>query len=51
MGKPANPLRSQFIVGFVASDDEVNDLVEFLKSLTDESFINNPKFADPWPRQ
>jgi len=26
----------------------LHDLVEFLKSLTDESFIRNPKFSDPW---
>jgi len=47
-GKPANPLRSPFIVGFKVSDEEVNDLVEFLKSLTDESFVKNPKYANPW---
>jgi cytochrome c peroxidase len=47
-GKPANPLRSQFIVGFTVSDEEVRDLVEFLKSLTDESFLRNRKFSDPW---
>ena len=47
-GNPANPLRSQFIVGFTVSDEEVRDLVEFLKSLTDESFLRNRKFSDPW---
>ena len=50
-GNPANPLRSQFIVGFTVSDDEVRDLVAFLQSLTDESFVKNPKFSNPWPRQ
>jgi cytochrome c peroxidase len=49
-GKPANPLRSFLIGGFQVSDDEVRDLVEFLKSLTDESFVNNPKFSNPWPQ-
>ena len=47
-GKTANPLRSPLIAGFQVSDDEVRDLVEFLKSLTDESFVKNPRFADPW---
>jgi cytochrome c peroxidase len=47
-GKPANPLRSQLIGGFQISDDELRDLVEFLKSLTDESFVTNPKFSNPW---
>jgi cytochrome c peroxidase len=49
-GKAANPLRSQFIVGFTVSDEEVADLIEFLKSLTDESFVKNPNFSNPWPR-
>jgi cytochrome c peroxidase len=48
VGKPANPLRSQFIVGFTVSDEEVRDLVEFLKSLTDESFLRKRKFSNPW---
>jgi cytochrome c peroxidase len=48
LGKKPNPLRSPFIVGFMATDEEVKDLVEFLKSLTDESFVNNPKFSNPW---
>jgi cytochrome c peroxidase len=47
-GKRANPLRSRFIDGFEISDREVHDLVEFLKSLTDESFVKNPNFSDPW---
>jgi cytochrome c peroxidase len=50
-GKPANPLRSWLIDGFQISDREVRDLVEFLKSLTDESFVNNPKFSDPWQKK
>jgi cytochrome c peroxidase len=48
-GKPANPLRSPFIVGFTISDEEVRDVIEFLKSLTDERFVKNPKFSNPWP--
>ncbi|HEX2229400.1 MAG TPA: MbnH family di-heme enzyme [Candidatus Binatia bacterium] len=47
-GKRANPLRSRLLDGFEASDREVRDLVEFLKSLTDETFVTNPKFSDPW---
>jgi len=50
-GKPPNPRRSPFIVGFQVSDGEVNDLVEFLKSLTDASFVTNPKFSDPWAQK
>jgi cytochrome c peroxidase len=47
-GKPANPLRSPLIGGFQVRDSEVRDLVEFLKSLTDESFVKDPQFANPW---
>jgi len=47
-GKKPNPLRSPLIDGFDISDRQLHDLVEFLKSLTDESFIRNPKFSDPW---
>lgn len=42
-----NPLKSNFINGFKLTAEERKDLLEFLKSLTDESFINNPAFSDP----
>ena len=47
-GAPPSPLRDQFIEGFDISDAEVVDLVAFLTSLTDERFLKNPRFADPW---
>ena len=47
-GHGANPLRSPFIEGFTLSRQEVADLVAFMQSLTDESFVNNPKFANPF---
>jgi cytochrome c peroxidase len=43
-----SPVKDGFIVSFDITDDEVNDVVEFLKSLTDESFVTNPRFSDPW---
>lgn len=42
-----NPLKSSFIKGFRLSDREKQDLLEFLRSLTDESLIRNPAFSDP----
>jgi len=48
-GKGPNPLRSEFIEGFKLSNREVQDLIAFLNSLTDESFITNPAFSDPRP--
>ncbi|MDB5802821.1 MAG: Di-heme cytochrome c peroxidase [Betaproteobacteria bacterium] len=44
----ANPLRSDFIRGFVMSAEEKSDLLAFLQSLTDEGFLHNPAFADPY---
>ena len=43
-----SPLKDGFIVSFEISDDEVNDVVSFLESLTDTSFVTNPRFSNPW---
>ena len=42
-----NPYKSGFIKGFELLDSEVNDLIAFLNSLTDEDFITNPEYSDP----
>jgi cytochrome c peroxidase len=47
-GKGPSPMRSSLIAGFEITPQEVNDVVAFLNSLTDESFVNNPKYSDPW---
>jgi cytochrome c peroxidase len=39
----ANPLKSQFIKGFTLTVEEKSDLIEFLKTLTDQGFLSNPK--------
>lgn len=44
----SNPLRSEFLVGFEVDAQEVSDLVAFLNALTDQGFLTNPAFADPW---
>lgn len=44
----ANPYKSGFVRPFELSEQEIADLREFLESLTDDSFINNPRFANPW---
>ena len=49
-GKGPNPMRSEFIQGFKISHSEVNDLIAFLNSLTDRSFLTNPAFSDPRKR-
>lgn len=44
-----NPNKDGMIVGFTITENEQADLIAFLNSLTDESFISNPTFSDPWP--
>jgi cytochrome c peroxidase len=43
-----NPLKSNFIKGFTLTDTEREDMLAFLRALTDETFINDPRFANPW---
>lgn len=46
-GGRKNPLQDVRVRPFVLSQSERADLVEFLKSLTDHEFIENPEFSDP----
>jgi cytochrome c peroxidase len=43
-----NPLKSGLVPGFTITDQEVADLVMFLESLTDETFITDPRFSNPF---
>jgi cytochrome c peroxidase len=43
-----NPNKSASIRGFSLTPDQRNDLVAFLASLTDESLLHDPRFANPW---
>ena len=43
----ANPYKSGFIKGFEITESEIDDLVAFLESLTDEEFVTNPDYSDP----
>lgn len=43
-----NPNKSGFVPGFVLTDQERADIIEFLESLTDEQFITDPRFSDPF---
>jgi len=42
-----NPFKSGFIHGFKLTPEEKQDMLAFLQSLTDESFIHNPTLSDP----
>jgi cytochrome c peroxidase len=41
----------RFVRGFTISEEEKRDLVAFLESLTDASFLDDPRFRDPWKEQ
>jgi cytochrome c peroxidase len=43
-----NPLKSSFVSGFTITKAERADLIAFLSSLTDERFLSDPRFSDPW---
>jgi cytochrome c peroxidase len=38
-----NPLKSQFIKGFTLTKEEKDDMIAFLKTLTDQTFLSDPK--------
>jgi cytochrome c peroxidase len=42
-----NPLKSGLLRGFAISDVEIAEVVAFLHSLTDTTFVENPAFSDP----
>ncbi len=44
----ANPYKSGFVPGFQITDQEMQDLINFLISLTDEQFITDPKLSNPF---
>lgn len=43
-----NPNKSALIVPIDLSPQEKSDLIAFLKTLTDDSLLTSPRFADPW---
>jgi cytochrome c peroxidase len=44
----AHPGKSAFIKGFTLTPQEREDLLNFLSSLTDERFLTDPRYADPF---
>ncbi len=43
-----NPFKSEFVHGFVLTDQERGDMLAFLESLTDHTFLTDPKFSSPF---
>ncbi len=44
----ANPFKSSFLTGFTLTSQQRDDVIAFLDSLTDETFLTDPAFANPW---
>lgn len=47
-GKTEHPNKSPILRPFRLTADEKHDLIEFLKSLTDEELLHDPRWSDPW---
>lgn len=43
-----NPFKSELLRGFTLSEQERADVLAFLNSLTDEDFLTDPRFSDPF---
>jgi len=46
-----NSNKARFVGGFELTAQQREDLKAFLGSLTDEQFLHDPKFGDPWPAE
>ena len=44
----ANPNKSALIPGFTITAAEKSDLIAFLRSLTDSTFLTTPRLSNPW---
>jgi cytochrome c peroxidase len=40
--------QSEFVRGFTLTDQEKQDVLAFLESLTDPEFLTDPRFSDPF---
>jgi len=47
-GKIDHPNKSRILRSFPMTDGDKSDLVQFLKSLTDEELLHDPRWSDPW---
>ena len=44
----ANPFKSALITGFTITASEKSDVIAFLRSLTDSTFLTTPRLSNPW---
>jgi len=47
-GKMDHPNKTRILKPFRLTDGEKHDLIEFLRSLTDEELLHDPQWSDPW---
>jgi len=50
-GGARSPHQSERVRGFMLNDDDADALVAFLEALTDQEFVRDARFADPWARE
>lgn len=50
-GREGHINQDGMIVGFQANAAEIADIIAFLESLTDQTFLTNPEHSDPWPEE
>lgn len=50
-GKVDQPNKTHILRPLTLTSTEKSDLIEFLKSLTDEELIRDPRWSDPWPKR
>ncbi len=43
-----SPLKSGLVRGLQATDEEIDAVVAFLTSLTDDTFVTDPRFSNPF---
>ncbi len=48
-GRLEHANKSRVLRPFNLTEGEKRDLIEFLKSLTDEELLRDPRWSDPWP--
>ena len=47
-GRMGHANKSRIVRRFQLTEGEKRDLIEFLKSLTDEELMRDPRWSDPW---
>ncbi|MGE0158653.1 MAG: MbnH family di-heme enzyme [Gemmatimonadales bacterium] len=45
----ANPFKSRLLTGFSLTAEQRQGLIDYLNALTDQDFLTDPRFSNPWP--